>query len=263
MAGFLGNLLRLPGRIARIERRLEEAIAYFAARSHPTQFASAIHLGDDTALALLDRRLLVFVDTSDTLVAPALLMHGAWQAEALGAFRRMLRPGDTVLDLGAGFGVFSLAAAEAVGPAGRVHAFEPDQHHAGLLARSIAANGFTGRVEVHRLALGRVARDGWLGDPDAGIDVARFGAESLAAGALEALHAVLARSPEARLLLEWPAGAAEPAAMAALAALAAIGFRCWSIGAEGALAPLEAQAAAAAAAAGGPRRIIAARVNPA
>ncbi len=39
---------------------------------------------------------------------------------------RAVRPGDTVIDVGANIGLVSLVAAWRVGPAGRVHAFEPN-----------------------------------------------------------------------------------------------------------------------------------------
>jgi FkbM family methyltransferase len=54
--------------------------------------------------------------------------------------RRLLRPGDTFIDVGANHGSYSLLAARIVGPTGRVIAFEPQQRLTGHLARSLAAN---------------------------------------------------------------------------------------------------------------------------
>lgn len=55
---------------------------------------------------------------------------------------RSLREGDTVLDIGANVGFFTLIAAQAVGPAGRVVAFEPIESNAAALRRNLALNGF-------------------------------------------------------------------------------------------------------------------------
>ncbi len=66
--------------------------------------------------------------------------------------RRLVRPNDTVLDIGASYGGFSILAARLVGPRGRVHAFEPQCRQAGLLQRSASANGFS-QLSVHPVAL--------------------------------------------------------------------------------------------------------------
>lgn len=62
-----------------------------------------------------------------------------------------LRPGTTLLDVGANIGYFSLLAATA-GRA-RAVAFEPQRPVADLLQRSAAHNGIEGLVRVERLAL--------------------------------------------------------------------------------------------------------------
>ena len=65
---------------------------------------------------------------------------------------RVLRPGDTAVDVGANYGVITLLAAHAVGQKGRVHAFEPQPGVAELLRRSVARNAMS-QVQVHELAL--------------------------------------------------------------------------------------------------------------
>ena len=50
---------------------------------------------------------------------------GAYERELLGLFKTMLKPGMTVLDMGANIGYFSAVAAALVGKTGTVHAFEP------------------------------------------------------------------------------------------------------------------------------------------
>jgi FkbM family methyltransferase len=65
----------------------------------------------------------------------------------------MVKPGDTVWDIGANLGLFSFAAAVAAGPGGRVLAVEPDTMLAGLLRRSAALNRGHAPVDVLPAAL--------------------------------------------------------------------------------------------------------------
>ncbi len=71
-----------------------------------------------------------------------------------------VRPGMTVVDVGANVGWFTLLAAARVGDGGRVHAFEPNPANVQLLLRSVERNAF-GNVTVHRCAVSD--REGTLG----------------------------------------------------------------------------------------------------
>jgi FkbM family methyltransferase len=66
--------------------------------------------------------------------------------------KRILRPGDVFLDVGANMGVYSLFAASLVGSRGAVHAFEPQPKLAEGIERSARMNGFA-HVHVHAVAL--------------------------------------------------------------------------------------------------------------
>jgi methyltransferase, FkbM family len=82
------------------------------------------------------------------------ISQGRTEEITLNRFRQAIRPGAVVVDVGAYLGVFTLAAAEAVGPYGRVVAFEPDQATFACLSASVAANGFAHRVELVNAAAG-------------------------------------------------------------------------------------------------------------
>ncbi len=64
-----------------------------------------------------------------------------------------LRPGDAFIDVGANVGIFSLVAAEKVGPDGLVIAFEPQRHLANELRANLALNGLE-NVYVFDFAIG-------------------------------------------------------------------------------------------------------------
>lgn len=75
-----------------------------------------------------------------------------WFEDEIRFVRAWLGPGMHALDVGANFGLYTLAMARAVGPGGSVHAFEPAPQTADFLARSVALNGLNG-VRVHRAAI--------------------------------------------------------------------------------------------------------------
>ena len=82
--------------------------------------------------------------------------HFAERAE-LGLFRRYLRPGMTVVDMGANVGFYTSQLSRRVGPTGIVYAFEPDPFCAGLLRERCRRMRLT-NVLVEDVALG--AREG-------------------------------------------------------------------------------------------------------
>lgn len=82
-------------------------------------------------------------------------------------FRRYLREGDTVVDVGANIGLYTMIASVAVGAGGHVHAIEPDPRIAGYLRGNLRLNR-TANVTTHNVALG--ARAGSLRFSDQGQD---------------------------------------------------------------------------------------------
>ncbi len=66
---------------------------------------------------------------------------------------QVLHPGQTVIDIGANIGCFTVTAARRVGPIGRVFAIEPEESTFRQLQRNIALNGL-GNVTALRTAVG-------------------------------------------------------------------------------------------------------------
>ena len=59
------------------------------------------------------------------VIDSAIYFLGAFEPDTAAAFKRLVRPGDVVLDVGANVGSHSLLFSKLVGPCGRVVAFEP------------------------------------------------------------------------------------------------------------------------------------------
>jgi len=87
------------------------------------------------------------------------IFYGSFEPAEARLLRRLLRPGDRVLDVGANVGYFTLIAARAVGPSGAVVAVEPVEANADALDHNVQVNGFT-NVTLRRVAVDAV--DGTL-----------------------------------------------------------------------------------------------------
>jgi FkbM family methyltransferase len=95
----------------------------------------------------------LLLDLSDHVIGLNIL-RGRYERDEITLVRGLLKPGDVAIDVGGHIGFFAMHMAAAVGPAGRVYAFEPLDTNANLLERSVAENGFQARVIVQRAAVG-------------------------------------------------------------------------------------------------------------
>jgi FkbM family methyltransferase len=88
----------------------------------------------------------------DDFVGRSVFYFGDLDPKIRWVCKRVLRPGDVVIDVGANIGMITLAAARLVGPTGSVHAVEPQDDLAQRIRRSAALNRY-GHVTVHSMAL--------------------------------------------------------------------------------------------------------------
>lgn len=70
------------------------------------------------------------------------VLGGDYEPHVQATFRRHIRPGMSVLDIGANIGFFTMLSASLVGPAGRVFAIEPNAENVKLIEASRRENGF-------------------------------------------------------------------------------------------------------------------------
>jgi FkbM family methyltransferase len=90
----------------------------------------------------------LYLDTRDQSVAHSLILDGYWEKHVTRAYLKLVKPGATVVEVGANVGYFTTLAAGRVGPSGRVYAFEANPDVAAMLRRSIGLNGQAGWCSV-------------------------------------------------------------------------------------------------------------------
>lgn len=86
-------------------------------------------------------------DTYEVMSRYVIEEQGDWFEDEIRFVRKLLHAGQTAIDVGANYGVYTLSMAALVGSSGRIYAFEPDPATAKLLRESTAVNGF-GQVQV-------------------------------------------------------------------------------------------------------------------
>lgn len=202
-----------------------------------------VYLGQGQALVATRWGAKMVVDTRDHLLAPWLLMDGLWESHATGWLQGVLRPGQTVVDVGANIGYFTLLAAQSVGSEGRVVAVEAHPETYELLRRNVVMNGYhsfvrtwnraawsePGTVQFHKriryAANSSVASVGGaglseLGDAEEAVEVESAPLDDLLAGVgpvdilkvdvegaelqvFRGLAGTVQASPAVRIMLEW------------------------------------------------------------
>lgn len=99
----------------------------------------------------------LYIDKLDTIVSENLLFSKKWEDFATILFKKSIRTGDTVLDIGAHIGYYTMIASKLVGDQGKVYAFEPEPKNFSLLKKNIIENNLKNVVLVNK-AISRKGR---------------------------------------------------------------------------------------------------------
>jgi FkbM family methyltransferase len=94
----------------------------------------------------------MLLDLEDRGISRTLLLFGERELEHKEMLERVLRPGMTVLDIGANIGYYALMELGLIGSAGTLIAVEPSPSNVELLKRNLALNGYQ-NTEVHQAAI--------------------------------------------------------------------------------------------------------------
>lgn len=95
---------------------------------------------------------------SPSLAYTLSMVMGRYDQGTTRLVERLLKPGMTVIDVGAHVGYFALEFARLVGAEGKVYAFEPDSSNLELLMKNISLNTY-GNISTHKQALAE--HSGW------------------------------------------------------------------------------------------------------
>ncbi len=140
------------GRLARGGARRVKRVAYARIRRHLPGLTAVgarhvtVPFGPNELRVRTVDDVFISCPTDDIAVATELALRGSYGDDLTRYARAVLRPGSTVVDVGANLGTFTLPAAQLVGPGGRVLAVECNPRMVEHLQRSIRMNWFDNRV---------------------------------------------------------------------------------------------------------------------
>ncbi len=77
--------------------------------------------------------------TRDFTILPSML-NGNYENKLIAIFQALARPGDTIIDVGANIGIYSIIGSKVVGDKGRIYAFEPEPGNYNLLKHNLQLN---------------------------------------------------------------------------------------------------------------------------
>jgi FkbM family methyltransferase len=94
--------------------------------------------------------------TTDLFIGRSMSLYGEWSEGEVTVWRQIIKPGWTVVDVGANIGVFTVPLANMVGPSGVVVAIEPQRQLFQMLNGNLALNEIMNVIAMHA-ALGEKA----------------------------------------------------------------------------------------------------------
>jgi FkbM family methyltransferase len=110
---------------------------------------------DGTMLVQTIHGLKYFIDPSDEIMAPQLVVYRQWEPDLSRFMLSSVTPDTVFVDIGANFGYFTVLAASKIGSkgTGRVISIEPNPAMRRLLQKNTRINWSLGPVEIHDCAI--------------------------------------------------------------------------------------------------------------
>jgi FkbM family methyltransferase len=104
----------------------------------------------------------IIVNNQDMCVSRSIRVLGYWERRIGNCLLRFLKPRQTIVEVGANYGYYTLLLAKAVGPQGKVYTFEANPDVYKYLEKTIELNHLKGVVQAKNLAVSDHIFKSWL-----------------------------------------------------------------------------------------------------
>jgi len=98
----------------------------------------------------------MYIDPRDVAIPRQLIMYGHYEKYQTELFRKLVKRGNVVVDIGAHIGHYTLIAADLVSEDGSVFAFEPAPENYAFLVKNVAVNGYNNVITVSKAVSNKV-----------------------------------------------------------------------------------------------------------
>ena len=107
-----------------------------------------MYVGDNRVLTTTIYGQPLFVDSRDLSLSPHLILGGCWEPGITEAIMLLVKPGMTIIEIGANVGYYTTLFGRLVGPTGCVRAFEANPEVFDILTQNLAINGLIPHVKA-------------------------------------------------------------------------------------------------------------------
>lgn len=121
--------------------------------NHFLSAKSPVYLGNNLAIVKTIDRIKLTVDTRDLSISPHILIDRQWEPVITKFFRRSIKKGYTVVEIGSNIGYFTTIAAKQAGSKGKVFAFEANPHVYSICKNNIELNGLSSIIKLKNIAI--------------------------------------------------------------------------------------------------------------
>lgn len=95
----------------------------------------------------------MYLNLDDFGLSKYLYLNGIREPECTKLMHQLLKPGMTIVEIGANIGYYALMEATHLGPTGKIYAIEPLPSNYDLLTKNVALNNYQDIIELHHLAI--------------------------------------------------------------------------------------------------------------
>jgi len=157
--GATNSIIKVSSRF-QVLKRIPGAIALFNAAFYVLNELAWL-LPSKTTIEIQDSKMYVNVHDKDPAMRKTFRSYSrrrVHEKSTTDLFKKVVKEGDCVVDLGANIGYFTLLSAKLVGKKGKVYAFEPEPRNYSYLLKNIELNGYDNVVAMQKAVSDKIAK---------------------------------------------------------------------------------------------------------